>query len=56
MEASMNYIRNRLTERSTWIDFGVAVSAAAFLPAPYSYLFIAIGVIGALVPDGRIEG
>jgi hypothetical protein len=49
----IRYLKCRLKERSTWIDIGIAVSAAAMLPAPYSYLFIAIGVIGALVPDGR---
>jgi hypothetical protein len=51
----MNYIRNRLAERSTWYDFGVALGAAAVLPAPYSYFFIAIGVIGALMPDGSVK-
>jgi hypothetical protein len=49
-----NYIFKRLNERSFWIGVGLAVSAAAILPAPWSYLSFVAGVIGSLVPDGKM--
>lgn len=45
------YLRDRLDERSTWLLFGAAVSAAAALEWPWSLIFCVIGIIGALVPN-----
>jgi hypothetical protein len=50
----IDYIAERLEERSTWSDVIVAVAAAAVLPAPWSYVSIVVGVVKALVPDGPI--
>lgn len=46
----LEYLKARLGERSTWASIGVGVTAAAALTAPWSYAFIAVAVIGALVP------
>ena len=48
----VSYLRARLNERSTWLLFGTAIASAAALPWPWSAIFAAVGVIGALVPDG----
>jgi len=48
----ISYLKARLAERSTWADVIVTVAAAAALPAPWSYVSIAIGVVKTLVPDG----
>lgn len=50
--ACVRYLRSRLDERSTWLLFGAAIAAAAALPWPWSAISCAVGVIGALVPDG----
>ncbi|MCZ4341506.1 hypothetical protein O4H52_07835 [Sphingomonadaceae bacterium G21617-S1] len=47
----IRYLRRRLEERSTWAAIGVAVTAGAALSPPYSWLVIAAGVIGVLVPS-----
>lgn len=49
-----NYILSRLEERSFWIGVGLAVSAAALLPDPWSYVSFGVGVVGSLVPDGKV--
>ncbi len=47
----MNYIRERLAEKSTWAGIGVAVAGGAALAAPYSWLAIGVGIIAVLVPN-----
>jgi hypothetical protein len=47
---TLGYIKSRLQERATWAAIGVGVTGAATLVVPWNYLFIAIAVIGALVP------
>jgi fumarate reductase subunit D len=51
----MTYLRNRLNERSTWIMFGAGVTAASALPSPWSYISMAVAIVGALVPDGPMK-
>ena len=48
----LQYIKARFAERSTWTAIGVGVTAAAALAAPWSYVFIAISVIGVMTPTG----
>lgn len=55
MKTFKNYILNRLEERSFWIGVGLAVSAAAVLPDPWSYVSFVVGVMGSLVPDGKVS-
>lgn len=50
--ATLAYLRARLNERSTWVAVGVGITGAAALSPPWSYAFIAVAVIGALVPTG----
>lgn len=47
-------IRARANERSTWVSIGGTIVAASALPAPWSYVFVAIGIAGMLCPDGAI--
>lgn len=47
---TVQYVKNRMNEKSTWGSIGVAVVGANALAPPWSYLFILIGVIGTLVP------
>lgn len=44
------YIKARLAERSTWAAISAAVVGAAAVAPPYSYILIALGVLGAVVP------
>lgn len=44
------YIKSRLQERSTWAGITLAVTGAAAISAPWSYVLVAVGVIGAIVP------
>ncbi len=46
----LEYIKARLNERSTWAAIGTGVTGAAALASPWSYVFVAIAVIGTLVP------
>lgn len=45
---------HRLTERSSIAAMGSAVLQAAFVPAPWSLVFVGIAVFQVLVPDGRL--
>jgi hypothetical protein len=47
------YVKARIGEHSTWASIVLAVTGGAALASPYSWLAIAAGVIGALVPTGR---
>ena len=49
----LRYLKARLCERSTWAAIGLGVSGAAALETPWSYVFVAVGVIGALVPTTK---
>lgn len=44
------YLKDRLTEKSTYASIIVSISVAAVMPSPYSYLSLVCGVIGVLVP------
>lgn len=46
----MVYLKARLKEKSTWAAIGIGVTGAAALVIPWGYIFIAVAVIGALVP------
>jgi hypothetical protein len=48
--STLKYLKSRLEERSTWAAIGVGVTAAAALSAPWSYIFISVAVIAAIVP------
>lgn len=50
--ASLTYLCARLNERSTWVAVGVGITGAAALSAPCSYAFIAVAVVGAILPTG----
>jgi hypothetical protein len=46
-----SYLKARLGERSTWAGFVLAVSGAAALTSPWSFVAVACGVVGVLVPE-----
>lgn len=46
----LDYVRNRLNEKSTWAGVVAAITAGATLSPPYSWLVIAAGVVAVLVP------
>lgn len=48
----LEYLKARAEEKSTWASIGIGTAGAAALEKPWSYLFIALAVIGALVPTG----
>jgi len=47
----LSYIKARLGERSTWAAIGIGITGAAAIAAPWSYAFIAVAVIGSIVPS-----
>lgn len=47
----IEYIKARIGERSTWAAIVLAITGGAALSAPYSWLAIGAGVIGALAPS-----
>jgi hypothetical protein len=49
----MTYIRNRLSERSTWIAVAAAATAAAALSPPWSYVVFVVSAFAALLPGGK---
>jgi hypothetical protein len=51
----IQFLKARLNERSTWLLIGTGIAAASALPAPWSYVSAAVGVIAALVPDGSVS-
>ena len=48
---TLRFLKARLGEKSSWAAIGVGVAGGSALPSPYSWIFIAVGVIGALIPD-----
>jgi hypothetical protein len=55
IRSTLAYLRARLDERSTWLLFGASITAAAALPWPWSAISCAVGMIGALTPDGAVK-
>ena len=51
----LSYLKARLEEKSTWAAIGIGVTGAAALVIPWNYVFIAVAVIGALVPTSTKE-
>lgn len=47
----LRYIKARAGERSTWLFLSGSVSAAALLPAPWSYIVAGIGAVAAMLPE-----
>ena len=45
------FAKARLSEKSTWAAIGVGIAGGAALAAPYSWMFIAVGLVGALIPE-----
>jgi hypothetical protein len=45
------FFKRRLREGSTWAAIGAAVTGAAALPSPYSWIVIGLGVCGVLAPS-----
>lgn len=52
MISAISYIKARLDERSTWAAISGAIVGGAALSAPYSWILIGVGVVGALAPTG----
>lgn len=51
----LEFIKARLSERSTWLLVGTSVAAASALSAPWSYVSVAVGVVAAMIPDGHVS-
>jgi len=47
----IGYIKARLGEKSTWAAISIGITGAAALGLPWSVAFVAVAVIGALVPS-----
>ncbi|MES2497131.1 MAG: hypothetical protein V4618_13540 [Pseudomonadota bacterium] len=45
------YLMRRLSEKTTWASIAAAVTGAAMLATPYSYIVIGLGVCGVLAPS-----
>lgn len=52
----LRYLKRRLGEKSTYAAIVLAISGGAVLDSPYSWLAIAAGVIGAMVPEPKPRG
>jgi hypothetical protein len=51
IDRAITYIKTRLDERSTWAAVGIGVTGAAALSPPWSYVLVAVAVIGTLTPS-----
>lgn len=51
----IGFLKARLSERSTWLLIGTGLAGASMLPVPWSYMSATVGVIAALVPDGKVK-
>lgn len=51
MLKTLEYIKARINEKTTWAGIVLAITGGAALAEPYSWLAIAAGVIGVLVPS-----
>lgn len=50
IRGAVQYVRNRLNEKSTYGGIVVAIAGAAVLPAPWSYAALAVGLAGVFIP------
>ncbi|MBT0668408.1 hypothetical protein HT136_08500 [Novosphingobium profundi] len=51
--AFKGYVAARLEERTTWVAIGAGVTGAAALQSPWSWLFLAVAVLGAVIPSKK---
>jgi hypothetical protein len=51
----MQYIKNRLNERSTYMLIVAGITAASALPGPWAYVSFAVSLVAAFVPDGAVS-
>lgn len=51
----IEYLKRRITERSTWLLITGTIAAASALAWPWSAFTVVVGVISALVPDGNLD-
>ena len=49
----MEYLKERLSEKSTWASVAIGVTGAAALSEPYSYILIGLAFVGALCPEPK---
>lgn len=49
----LQYLKARLSERSTYMLIGAGIAAASALPWPWSVASVVVATIAALVPDGH---
>lgn len=56
LAAARTFLWARLAERSTLGDIVVAIGAGAAAPHPFNLAMIAVGLVKALVPDGKVGG
>jgi hypothetical protein len=50
MVKTLEYLKARMGEKGTWLAVAAGVTGAAALASPWSYVFVAVAVIGALCP------
>lgn len=50
----LEYIRDRIDERSTWVSAGTGVAGAAVLPHPWDYISFVIGLVVSMIPDKEL--
>ena len=51
----LQYIKARLSERSTWLLVGSGIGTAGILPMPWSLVSALVHTAAALVPDGSLK-
>ncbi len=47
----LGYLKRRLGEKSTWGGALTAITGAALLPEPWSWVAAVVGTVAALVPE-----
>jgi len=52
----IKWLKTRLTEHSTLVGIGMAITAASVLPSPWNWLSLGVGTLAALIPDGKVGG
>lgn len=50
----MQYLKDRLNERSTYMLIAAGIAAASALPGPWSYVSFGVSLVAAFVPDGAV--
>lgn len=50
LSKTLHYLKNRLTEGSTWTGIAAAIVGGVALPVPYNHLTIIAGIFAALFP------